>query len=67
MFSLLSRSRSLLCSERRGVTALEYGLIAGLFIVAVLFGVNNIGGSLNNAYQSIAAEVGFLGSKVPSP
>ena len=40
--------------DNRGVTALEYGLIAGLIAVVIGTTVHDLGGQLNAAFQSIA-------------
>jgi len=44
--------------DRRGVTALEYGLIAALIAVAIIGGVTSLGGQLNTAFNNIATEIG---------
>jgi len=41
--------------ENRGVTALEYGLIAGLISIAIATSVTSIGKSLAALFQSIVA------------
>ncbi|VWD19185.1 pilus assembly protein [Burkholderia lata] len=46
--------------EEDGVTAIEYGLIAGLIAVAIVAGVTNIGSSLGNMFTN-------LGTCVSSP
>ncbi|VWB27654.1 Flp family type IVb pilin [Burkholderia lata] len=46
--------------EENGVTAIEYGLIAGLIAVAIVAGVTNIGSSLGNMFTN-------LGTCVSSP
>ncbi|MCC7283823.1 MAG: Flp family type IVb pilin [Acetobacteraceae bacterium] len=44
--------------DRRGVTALEYGLIAALIAVAIIGGVTSLGGQLNTAFNNIATAIG---------
>jgi pilus assembly protein Flp/PilA len=44
--------------DRRGVTALEYGLIAALIAVAIIGGVATLGDRLNEAFNNIATEIG---------
>ncbi|WP_261508750.1 Flp family type IVb pilin [Burkholderia multivorans] len=46
--------------EETGVTAIEYGLIAGLIAVAIVGGVSTIGGSLGTMFNN-------LGSCITSP
>ncbi|PRD78047.1 Flp family type IVb pilin [Burkholderia multivorans] len=46
--------------EETGVTAIEYGLIAGLISVAIVGGVSTIGGSLGTMFNN-------LGSCITSP
>ncbi|MBB2204793.1 Flp family type IVb pilin [Gluconacetobacter takamatsuzukensis] len=44
--------------DRRGVTALEYGLIAALIAAVIMGSVSLIGGKLNNTFSSINAQLG---------
>ncbi|PXX32954.1 MULTISPECIES: Flp family type IVb pilin [Burkholderia] len=39
--------------ENNGVTAIEYGLIAGLIAVAIVAGVTSIGDSLGNMFTKL--------------
>ncbi|CAB3723278.1 Flp family type IVb pilin [Paraburkholderia phenoliruptrix] len=41
--------------DNRGVTALEYGLIAGLIVVVIGSTVQGLGTQLNTAFQTVAA------------
>lgn len=41
--------------DRRGVTALEYGLIAALIAAVIIGSVALLGNNLNNAYNGITA------------
>ena len=41
-------------TDRRGLAALEYALIAGLLAVAVLAASSILGGSLENAFNATA-------------
>lgn len=43
--------------EEAGVTAIEYGLIAGLIAVAIIAGVTNIGTDLKTLFTNIANSV----------
>jgi pilus assembly protein Flp/PilA len=40
--------------DNKGVTALEYGLIAGLIAVVIAGSVGTLGGDLNGVFASIA-------------
>ena len=42
-----------LIGDRRGVTALEYGMIAALIAVVIVTAVTNIGTGLNTAFTTI--------------
>ena len=44
-----------LLRDRRGVTALEYGLIASVLIGTIMLGFQFLGGSLANEFNSIGA------------
>jgi len=44
-------------SDRKGVTAIEYGLIAGLVAVLVIAGASLIGSSLNSVFQNLATQM----------
>ncbi len=44
-------------TDRRAVTALEYGLIAGLIGVALITGATTLGGNLNTTFTDVAAKV----------
>jgi len=44
-----------LINDERGVTALEYGLIAGLVAVVIVTSVTALGSKLNGTFTSIAA------------
>ncbi len=39
--------------DKRGVTAMEYGLIAALIAVVIITAVTNIGQSLKTAFETI--------------
>jgi pilus assembly protein Flp/PilA len=51
MKKLLSLSR--IGADRRGVTALEYGLIAAVMGALIVTGVTSLGGSMGTAFTSI--------------
>ena len=42
-------------ADRNGVTAVEYGLIAGLIAVAIIAILTTLGGDLTNVFNDISA------------
>jgi pilus assembly protein Flp/PilA len=44
-----------LAKDKRGVTALEYGLIAGLVAVAIVTSVTALGSRLSSTFATITA------------
>ena len=46
---------SALGSDKRGVTALEYGLIAGLVAVVIVASVTTLGVTLNTTFAAISS------------
>jgi len=44
-------------ADRRGVTALEYGLIASLVAVVLIAGATTLGANLNTTFSTIAAKI----------
>jgi pilus assembly protein Flp/PilA len=54
MFAFLNNLRAL-AKDERGVTALEYGLIAGLVAVVIVTSVTALGTKLNTTFTSIAS------------
>jgi pilus assembly protein Flp/PilA len=42
-----------LCSDKRGVTAMEYGLIAALIAVVIITGVTSVGSKLALVFTNI--------------
>ncbi len=44
--------------DRKGATAVEYGLIVSLISVAMLFGVSSVGGSLSNVFNHLGTCIG---------
>jgi len=53
--STFRHNLSLLAKDERGVTALEYGLIAGLVAVVIVTSVTTLGTKLQSTFASIAA------------
>jgi pilus assembly protein Flp/PilA len=48
---------SALANDERGVTALEYGLIAGLVAVVIITSVTTLGSKLSTTFTNIAAAI----------
>jgi pilus assembly protein Flp/PilA len=44
--------------DKRGVTAMEYGLIAALIAVVIITAVTNIGTALNTKFGAIVTALG---------
>ena len=44
-------------SNRRGVTALEYGLIASLIAVVIITAVTALGGNMSTMFQMISTKI----------
>ena len=44
-------------TSERGVTAIEYGLIAALIAVVIIAGVTAIGVNLNGVFNNVAAKI----------
>jgi pilus assembly protein Flp/PilA len=43
-----------LATERRGATAIEYGLIAALIAVAAIGAMSTLGGKLTNTFSNVS-------------
>lgn len=43
--------------DRRGATAIEYGLIAALIVVAMMGGLRTLGGGANGMWGKVGNEV----------
>ncbi len=56
------RSFRELQNDRRGVTALEYGLLAGLIAVVIIGAVTTLGGDLKNVFTNIGTNLTAIGS-----
>ncbi len=44
-------------TDRRAVTALEYGVIAGVLAVVVVTAFNTLGTGLNNAFTAVSKQL----------
>lgn len=51
------RTIKAIARDRKGVTALEYGLIAALIAVVIITAVTSIGTKLNTAFNTIATSI----------
>ncbi len=56
MRTFLTNLRAL-ANDERGVTALEYGLIAGLVAVVIVTSVTTLGTKLSSTFAAIAAQL----------
>jgi len=54
MFTFL-KNLSALAKDERGVTALEYGLIAGLIAVVIVASVTALGAKLQGTFAAVTA------------
>ena len=48
-------------SDKRGATAIEYGLIAALIVVAMMAGLSSLGGGTNGMWGKLANKVNAAG------
>ncbi|MDQ3075236.1 MAG: Flp family type IVb pilin [Pseudomonadota bacterium] len=46
-----------LCSDKRGATAIEYGLIAALIVISMMAGLSALGGGANGMWGKMAQKV----------
>jgi pilus assembly protein Flp/PilA len=46
-----------LIENERGVTAIEYGLIAALIAVAAIATITTVGGNLTNVFSTVASSL----------
>ena len=44
-------------SDKRGATAIEYGLIAALIVIAMMAGLSKLGGGANGMWGVMASKV----------
>jgi pilus assembly protein Flp/PilA len=57
MFALMKKFRQLMQNDRRGVTALEYGLIAAVIGGVVITAATTFGTSLSTAFGQIGSKL----------
>ena len=61
MLSLMPRSFRDLKTDRRGVTALEYGLLAGLIAVALIGVLTTFGKDVEGLFTKVSGDVTAVG------
>ena len=54
-----------LFADKKGATAIEYGLIAALIAVACITALNTLGGNLNTTFTSVGTAVGENSTPAP--
>ena len=47
----------MLGADQRGATAIEYGLIAALIVIAMMGALTSLGGGVNGKWGQVAAEI----------
>jgi pilus assembly protein Flp/PilA len=57
MLSTLTSFVQTLRNDKRGVTALEYGLIASLIAVVIITAVTNLGTNLTHTFNTISSSL----------
>jgi pilus assembly protein Flp/PilA len=55
-----AQSLAAVAKNRRGVTAMEYGLIAGLIALAIIAAVTSAGSAISAVFTKIATELGKM-------
>lgn len=66
MHALLAKLR-LVRRDTSGVTAIEYGLIAGAIAVVIIVAVGEVGGSINDRFISIRDALAPAAAPPPPP
>ena len=56
MIAIREKSRTLR-ADQRGATAIEYGLIAALIVVAMMGGLESMGGGVGGMWGKLSAEM----------
>jgi pilus assembly protein Flp/PilA len=54
---LVTRAFLAIYNDRKGVTAVEYGLIAGLIAVAIIGAITLVGTDLTNLFNKVASNL----------
>jgi len=55
-----------LCTDERGATAIEYGLIAALVSVAAIGALTALGGSLNSIFTTVSTTLSNAAANAPT-
>ena len=50
-----------LCSDKRGATAIEYGLIAALIVISMMAGLSTLGGGANGMWGKLSNKITTTG------
>jgi pilus assembly protein Flp/PilA len=66
MFALMKKFRQLMQNDRRGVTALEYGLIAAIMAGILVTVIGTFGSDLTTAFTNIGTKLTTAGSATGS-
>jgi pilus assembly protein Flp/PilA len=53
----MMKIRSNVFSDKKGATAIEYGLIAALIAVAAITAMSNLGGQLGNTFNTVSGNM----------
>jgi len=53
----IRKALRMLGRDRRGATAIEYGLIAALIVIAMMGGLRTLGGGANGMWGKVGNEV----------
>ena len=56
MIAIRTKMRKLR-ADRRGATAIEYGLIAALIVIAMMAGLSTLGGGVGGMWTKLASAV----------
>lgn len=59
MLKYIVAAQSALLRNEKGVTAIEYGLIAGLVAVVIIGALTLLGGNLTTKFQDVATALSF--------
>lgn len=55
--SAIRRILRILGADQRGATAIEYGLICGLIVVAMMAGLQSLGGGVNGKWGKLEQKI----------
>ena len=62
MNEMITKAWLRLVSDQKGVTAVEYGLIAGLIAVAIIVAVTAVGTNLTTLFNTVGTKVSAAAS-----